>query len=76
LPIASLSNSFAFKLLDSHIRTLRYSALEGVSKTHIGLNKVGIGATSPTMRNEVVTSLAEDRPIGSKAIFESAANVP
>ena len=28
------------------------------------------------MRNEVVTSLAENRPIGSKAIFESAANVP
>jgi hypothetical protein len=28
------------------------------------------------MRNEVVTSLAEQRNMGSKAIFESAANVP
>jgi len=28
------------------------------------------------MRNEIVTSLAEQRNMGSKAIFEPAANVP
>ena len=57
--------------------TLAYNFyLEGVSKAEIALNKVGVGATVPAMRNKVVTGLAEDRPIGSKAIFESAANVP
>ena len=51
-------------------------APEGVPEAEIGLDKVGVGATVPTMRNEVVTSLAEDRPIRSKAIFESATDVP
>jgi hypothetical protein len=75
--LSSVCRNYGSSRIDTKASTVFSSAiLEGVSKTEIALNKVGVGATVPTVRNEVVTSLGEDRPIGSKAIFEPAANVP
>ena len=44
---------------------------EGVSKAEIGLDKVVVSQIW-----EVITKFAENRNIGSKAVFESAADMP
>ena len=45
--------------------------LEGVSEAEIGLDKVVVRPIG-----EVITKFAENRNIGSKAVFESAADMP
>ena len=45
--------------------------LEGVSEAEIGLDKVVVSQIW-----EVITKFAENRNIGSKAVFESAADMP
>jgi|HubBroStandDraft_6_1064221.scaffolds.fasta_scaffold1231004_1 hypothetical protein len=45
--------------------------LEGVSEAKIGLDKVVVRP-----RGEVITNFAENPNIGSKAVFESAADMP
>jgi hypothetical protein len=51
-----------------------YLFLERESQAEIGLDKVG--AATPIMINDVITSLAEEPDMGSETIFESTADVP
>jgi hypothetical protein len=60
----------------SHFAAAFIFYLERVSHAEIGLDKIVAASPPICMINEVVTRLGEHSDMGSKAIFESTADVP
>ena len=60
----------------SHFAVAFIFYLERVSHAEIGLDKIVAASPPICMINEIITSLGEYSDVGSKAIFESTADVP